>query len=87
VELASPRFVYDYFDVALTLGGSSLGSCHDQYAGYDDDVLIEEFYSDHYSITTSKTPVSTLKGHFICSAAFSDFEARKIAASGFLRLG
>ena len=50
LEFTSPRFGNDYFDVALTFGGSSLGSYHDEYAGYDNDVLIEEFYSDHYSI-------------------------------------
>jgi hypothetical protein len=50
VEISSPRFGNDLFDLALTFGGSSLGSYHDDYAGYDDDVLIEEFYSDHYSL-------------------------------------
>ena len=50
VEFASPRFGNDYFDLALTLGGSSLGSYHDQYEEFDDDVLIEEYYSDHYSL-------------------------------------
>jgi len=50
VELASPRFCSDYLDLALTFGGSSLGSSHDQYAQFDDGVLIEEFYWDDYSI-------------------------------------
>lgn len=50
VELSSPRFGNDLFDLALTFGGSSLGSYHDDFTGYDDDVLIEEFYSDHYSL-------------------------------------
>ena len=50
LELASPRFGNDYFDVALTFGGSSFGSFHDEYAGFDDDVLIEEFYTDRYSL-------------------------------------
>ena len=50
VELASPRFGNDLFDLALAFGGSSLGSYHDDFAGYDDDVLIEEYYSDHYSL-------------------------------------
>ena len=50
LELASPRFGNDYFDLALTFGGSSLGSYHDEYAGFDDGVLIEEFYTDHYSL-------------------------------------
>ena len=50
VELSSPRFGNDLFDLALTLGGSSLGSYHDDSTGYDGDVLIEEFYSDHYSL-------------------------------------
>jgi hypothetical protein len=50
VEIASPRFGDGLFDLALTLGGSSLGSYHDDFAGYDGDVLIEEFYSDHYSL-------------------------------------
>ncbi len=50
LELASPRFGNDYFDLALTFGGSSLGSSHDEYAGFDDGALIEEFYTDHYSL-------------------------------------
>jgi hypothetical protein len=50
VELASPRFGNDHFDLALTFGGSSLGSYHDEYADYYDGVLFEEFYSDHYSL-------------------------------------
>ena len=50
LEFASPRFGNDYFDLALTLGGSSLGSYHDQYEEFDNDVLIEEYYSDHYSL-------------------------------------
>jgi hypothetical protein len=50
VEIASPRFVNDYFDLALTFGGSSLGSYHDDFAYYDDDVLVEEFYWDRYSL-------------------------------------
>ena len=50
VEISSPRFGDGLFDLALTFGGSSLGSYHDDFAGYDDDVLIEEFYSDHYSL-------------------------------------
>jgi len=50
VEIASPRFGDGLFDLALILGGSSLGSYHDDSAGYDGDVLIEEFYSDHYSL-------------------------------------
>ncbi|MCK4828252.1 outer membrane beta-barrel protein [bacterium] len=50
LEFASPRFGNDYFDLALTFGGSSLGSFDDEYAGYDDDVLIEEYYTDRYSL-------------------------------------
>ena len=50
LELASPRFGNDYFDLALTFGGSSLGSYHDEFVGYDDDVLIEEYYTDRYSL-------------------------------------
>ena len=50
LEFASPRFGNDCFDVALTFGGSSLGSYHDEYAGYDGDVLIEEYYTDRYSL-------------------------------------
>jgi len=50
VELASPKFGDDHFDVALTLGGSSLGSYDDEYVGYEDDVLVEEYYTDSYTI-------------------------------------
>ena len=50
VEISSPRFGNDLFDLALTIGGSSLGSYHDDFAYYEDDVLIEEFFADHYSL-------------------------------------
>ena len=50
LEIASPRFGNDYFDVALSFGGSSLGSSHDEYAEFDDGMLIEEFYMDDYSL-------------------------------------
>lgn len=50
LELASPRFGNDCFDLALTFGGSSLGSFDDEYASFDDGVLIEEFYTDRYSL-------------------------------------
>jgi len=50
LELASPRFGNDYFDMALTFGGSSLGSFHSDYANFDNGVLYEEFYTDHYSL-------------------------------------
>ena len=50
LELATPRFGDDYFDMALSFGGSSLGTFHDDYAGFEDDVFIEEFYTDSYSV-------------------------------------
>lgn len=50
LEFSSPRFGNDLFDVALTFGGSSLGSYNDDFAGYDGDVLIEEFYTDRYTV-------------------------------------
>jgi len=50
LEFSSPRFGDDYFDLALTLGGSSLGSFDEEYVGFDDGVLIEEYYTDHYSL-------------------------------------
>jgi hypothetical protein len=50
LELASPRFGNDYFDLALTFGGSSLGSYDNEYAEFDDGMLIEEFYTDDYSL-------------------------------------
>jgi opacity protein-like surface antigen len=50
LEIASPRFGNDYFDLALSFGGSSLGSYDSEYAEFVDDVLVEEFYTDDYSI-------------------------------------
>lgn len=50
LEFASPRFGNDYFDLALTFGGSSLGSSQDEYAEFYDGVLYEEFYFDDYTL-------------------------------------
>ena len=50
LELASPRFGDDYFDMTLSFGGSSLGTFHDEYAGFEDGVFIEEYYTDSYSL-------------------------------------
>ncbi len=50
VEIASPRFGNDYFDMALSFGGSSFGSFDSEYAEFVDDVLVEEFYTDRYTI-------------------------------------
>ena len=50
LEISSQRFCNDHLDIALTFGGSSLGSYHDDYAGYDGDTWVEESYSDHFSL-------------------------------------
>jgi hypothetical protein len=50
VEVASPRFGNDHFDMALTFGGSSFGSYDSEYEEFVDGVLFEEFYTDRYSI-------------------------------------
>jgi outer membrane protein W len=50
VELSSPLFFDNHFDVALTLGGSSLGSFETEYADVVDDVTIAETYDDDLSI-------------------------------------
>lgn len=50
LEISSPRFCNDHMDIALTFGGSSLGALRDEYAGYDGDVWVEEWYTDRYSI-------------------------------------
>ena len=50
LEFASPRFGNDHLDLALTFGCSSLGSYDDEYIGYDNGALIEEFYSGHHSL-------------------------------------
>jgi len=56
LEFSSPRFWDDYLDVALTVGGSSLGSVSDYESGweydayYDDDVFVEKFYEDDLSV-------------------------------------
>jgi hypothetical protein len=50
LELSSARFFDDHFDLAFTVGGSSLGSFTTEYADVVDDVLIEETYVDDLSI-------------------------------------
>jgi len=50
LEVTSQRFCNNHLDLALTFGGSSLGSFHDDYAGYDGDTWVEESYSDHFSL-------------------------------------
>lgn len=50
VELSSARFFDDHFDLAFTLGGSSLGSFDTYYADEFDGVFIEEYYEDDLSI-------------------------------------
>lgn len=50
LELASPRFADDYFDVAFTFGGSSLGSYSSQYVDYIGGVLYEDYYNDNLSV-------------------------------------
>jgi len=46
LEISSPLMCNDYLDLALTIGGSSLGSVHDDYADIYYDVLVEESYND-----------------------------------------
>jgi hypothetical protein len=50
VELSSARFFDDHFDLAFTLGGSSLGSFDTYYADEFDGGFIEEYYEDDLSI-------------------------------------
>jgi len=50
VELVSPRFADDHFDVAFTFGGSSLGSFSSQYVDFVDGVLYEDYYHDDLSV-------------------------------------
>ncbi|MHC4510662.1 MAG: outer membrane beta-barrel protein [Planctomycetota bacterium] len=50
LELASPRFGDDHFDLAFTFGGSSLGSYSSQYVDFVDGVLFEEYYDDNLSV-------------------------------------
>lgn len=46
LELSSPRWYDDHFDLALTFGGSSLGSFTDDYVDVIDGAIIEESYTD-----------------------------------------
>jgi hypothetical protein len=50
LELVSPSFADDHFDVAFSIGGSSLGSFSSQYVDVVDGVLIEEYYNDDLSV-------------------------------------
>ena len=50
LEFASPLMCDDHLDLAFAIGGSSLGSLHDDY-GYDDaGVWIEEHFMDDLSM-------------------------------------
>jgi hypothetical protein len=50
LEISSPVFADDHIDLALTFGGSSLGSFHDYYIEEDAGVFYEEWYDDDFSI-------------------------------------
>jgi hypothetical protein len=50
VELASPLFGDDHFDVALTFGGSSLGSYSSDYSDLSGGVLTEQYSTDDLSL-------------------------------------
>ena len=50
VELASPLFGDDHFDVAFTFGGSSLGSYSSEYVDYDGGVLTEQYTAEDFSL-------------------------------------
>jgi hypothetical protein len=50
LEISSPVFADNHIDLALTLGGSSLGSLHDYYVEEDEGLLIEEWYDDEFSM-------------------------------------
>ena len=49
IEVSSPVFE-DVLDLAVSVGGSSLGSYDDEYIEIGDDVFIEEYYSDDLSV-------------------------------------
>jgi hypothetical protein len=44
LEIVSRRLYGDHLDVALTLGGSSLGSLNDEYADFADGVAVEDSF-------------------------------------------
>ena len=50
VELASPLFGDDHFDVAFTFGGSSLDSYSTDYVDYDGVTLIEQYINEDFSL-------------------------------------
>lgn len=50
LELASPLFADDHFDVAFTFGGSSLGSYSTDYVDYDGVTLIERYINEDFSL-------------------------------------
>lgn len=50
LEVSSPLMWDDHFDLALTFGGSSLGSLDDYYSEEAEGTLIEEFYTDNLSV-------------------------------------
>jgi len=50
LEVSSPVFADDHLDLAFTIGGSSLGSLHDDYSYPDADVWIDEHYMDSFSM-------------------------------------
>lgn len=50
LEFSTARFYDDHFDMAFTVGGSSLGSFTTDYADVVDGALIEETYVDDLSL-------------------------------------
>jgi outer membrane protein W len=50
LELSSARFFDDHFDLAFTVGGSSLGSFDTYYSDEVDGVFIDEIYDDDLSL-------------------------------------
>lgn len=54
LEVSSPRLFDDHFDVAFTLGGSSLGSFETYYPDEVDGVFIDETYNDRLSLIDTR---------------------------------
>jgi len=50
VEIASPLLCDEHLDLAFAIGGSSLGSLHDDFSYPDGDVWIDEHFLDELSM-------------------------------------
>jgi len=57
LEISSPRLARGHLDFAFTFGGSSLGTFDEDYVDVVDDTVIEESYTDRFSVLDARLMV------------------------------